>query len=101
MKNIADFIRFSWKFEGKTLSLQRVFHSIRFKVNKVGIQWYPIFFVLFAEKRCDIRSFYPFLRTFLLEDNHSNLEKIIILYHICEKIAPNFRRTFGELRKSL
>ena len=34
---------FSWKFEGKTLSLHRVFHSIRFKVNKVGIQWYPIF----------------------------------------------------------
>ena len=59
------------------------------------------FFVLFAEKRCDIRSFYPFLRTFLLGDNHSNLEKIIIQYHICEKIAPNFRRTFGELRKSL
>ena len=46
MKNIADFIRFSWKFEGKTLYLQRVFHSIRFKVNKVGVQWYPIFFVL-------------------------------------------------------
>ncbi len=35
---------FSWKFEGKILSLQRVFHSIRFKVNKVGVQWYPIFF---------------------------------------------------------
>ena len=26
--------------------MQRVFHSIRFKVNKVGIQWYPIFFAL-------------------------------------------------------
>ncbi|EKX91905.1 hypothetical protein HMPREF9999_00863 [Alloprevotella sp. oral taxon 473 str. F0040] len=25
------------------VSLQCVFHSIRFKVNKVGVQWYPIF----------------------------------------------------------
>jgi hypothetical protein len=33
-----------WNFQGEDLSLQRVFHSIRFKVNKVGIQWYPIFF---------------------------------------------------------
>ena len=40
---------FSWKFEGKTLSLQRVFHSIRFKVNKVGVQWYPIF-LSFSQK---------------------------------------------------
>ncbi|EJX09405.1 hypothetical protein EVA_02484 [gut metagenome] len=23
-----------------------VFHSIRFKVNKVGIQWYPFFYTL-------------------------------------------------------
>ena len=30
------------------VSLQCVFHSIRFKVNKVGIQWYPIFFALFG-----------------------------------------------------
>ena len=28
----------------KSVSLQRVFHSIRFKVNKVGIQWYPFFY---------------------------------------------------------
>ena len=35
-----------WNFQGEDLSLQRVFHSIRFKVNKVGIQWYPIFFAL-------------------------------------------------------
>ena len=27
----------------QVVSLQRVFHSIRFKVNKVGIQWYPFF----------------------------------------------------------
>ena len=32
-------------FSEKAVSLHRVFHSIRFKVNKVGIQWYPIFFV--------------------------------------------------------
>ena len=28
--------------------MQRVFHSIRFKVNKVGIQRYPIFFALLS-----------------------------------------------------
>ena len=33
-----------WNLIGEPLSLHRVFHSIRFKVNKVGIQWYPIFF---------------------------------------------------------
>ena len=32
-----------WNLIGEPLSLHRVFHSIRFKVNKVGIQWYPIF----------------------------------------------------------
>ena len=35
-----------WNLLGEPLSLHRVFHSIRFKVNKVGIQWYPIFFTL-------------------------------------------------------
>ena len=33
----------AWILQGEPLSLHRVFHSIRFKVNKVGIQWYPIF----------------------------------------------------------
>ena len=61
---------FSWTFEGKTLSLQRVFHSIRFKVNKVGVQWYPIFFILFAEKRCWIHAFFAFLRKYSLEIHH-------------------------------
>ena len=35
-------------FSEKAVSLHRVFHSIRFKVNKVGIQWYPIFFALLS-----------------------------------------------------
>ena len=34
-----------WNLIGEPLSLHRVFHSIRFKVNKVGIQRYPIFCV--------------------------------------------------------
>ncbi len=34
------------KGKGSPLSLHRVFHSIRFKVNKVGIQRYPFFYVL-------------------------------------------------------
>ena len=29
--------------------LHRVFHSIRFKVNKVGIQRYPFFYAFFAK----------------------------------------------------
>ena len=32
-----------WNLIGEPLSLHRVFHSIRFKVNKVGIQRYHIF----------------------------------------------------------
>ena len=39
-------------FSEKAVSLHRVFHSIRFKVNKVGIQWYPIFFVPMS--RCPV-----------------------------------------------
>ena len=42
----AKFQRRRLLFSEKAVSLQRVFHSIRFKVNKVGIQWYPIFFAL-------------------------------------------------------
>ena len=33
------------KLDGKALPLHRVFHSIRFKVNKVGVRRYSIFFV--------------------------------------------------------
>ncbi len=33
-------------FRLKAVSLHRVFHSIRFKVNKVGIQRYPFFYAL-------------------------------------------------------
>ena len=35
----------------KSLLLHRVFHSIRFKVNKVGIQRYPFFYALMSERR--------------------------------------------------
>ena len=34
---------FLWTYLHKPLSLHCVFHSIRFKVNKVGIQRYPFF----------------------------------------------------------
>ena len=37
---------FVWHENREWLTSHRVFHSIRFKVNKVGIQWYPIFFAL-------------------------------------------------------
>ena len=37
------FISFSCTYQQVTLSLHRVFHSIRFKVNKVGIRRYPFF----------------------------------------------------------
>ena len=42
----AKFQRRRLLFSEKAVYLHRVFHSIRFKVNKVGIQWYPIFFAL-------------------------------------------------------
>ena len=35
-----------WKFHSFCLTLQRVFHSIRFKVNKVGVQRYSFFLCL-------------------------------------------------------
>ena len=38
-------------FERIYLYLQCVFHSIRFKVNKVGIQRYPIFFALLSTRK--------------------------------------------------
>ena len=44
----AFFLAKPLHFFEKYVSLHRVFHSIRFKVNKVGIQWYPIFFALYA-----------------------------------------------------
>ena len=37
--------RFSCKFQKESLSLQRVFHSIRFKVNKVWLAAASLFFV--------------------------------------------------------
>ena len=40
----ADSSVLAWKKKWEWLTSHCVFHSIRFKVNKVGIQWYPIFF---------------------------------------------------------
>ena len=40
----ADSSVLAWKKKREWLTSHCVFHSIRFKVNKVGIQWYPIFF---------------------------------------------------------
>ena len=91
---------FLGSLKGKPYLCNVFFIVLDLRLTRLGYSGIS-FFCPFREKRCDIRSFYPFLRTFLLRDNHSNLEKIIIQYHICEKIAPNFRRTFGELRKSL
>ena len=42
----ADSSVLAWKKKREWLTSHCVFHSIRFKVNKVGIQWYPIFFAL-------------------------------------------------------
>jgi hypothetical protein len=53
-----------WNFQGEDLSLQRVFHSIRFKVNKVGIQWYPIFFTLLLLEGDKISVFMKFRTSF-------------------------------------
>ena len=40
------FCKIGWHAHRAVLILYCVFHSIRFKVNKVGIQWYPIFLSL-------------------------------------------------------
>ena len=41
---MADFRALLLQIRKMGVTLHRVFHSIRFKVNKVGIQRYPIFF---------------------------------------------------------
>ena len=38
------------EFKKKPLSLQCVFHSIRFKVNKVGCRRAPFFYALISDK---------------------------------------------------
>ena len=38
------------------VSLPCVFHSIRFKVNKIGVRRYPIFFCLFAPENPEITT---------------------------------------------
>ena len=43
---MADFRALLLQIRKMGVTLHRVFHSIRFKVNKVGIQRYPIFFAL-------------------------------------------------------
>ena len=39
-----------WKIHAICLTLWRVFHSIRFKVNKVGVQRYSFFCVCWRVK---------------------------------------------------
>ena len=42
----------------KSVPLQRVFHSIRFKVNKVGVQRYSFFFCPYANSTPTFRQPY-------------------------------------------
>lgn len=47
-----------WKIHAICLTLWRVFHSIRLKVNKVGVQRYSFFYVCWRAKSCLLlRSF--------------------------------------------
>ena len=39
-----------WKIHAICLTLWRVFHSIRFKVNKVGVRRYSFFYVCWRAK---------------------------------------------------
>jgi len=39
-----------WKIHAICLTLWRVFHSIRFKVNKVGVRRYSFFYVCWRVK---------------------------------------------------
>ena len=46
---LSDITLIILHFTPKAVLLHRVFHSIRFKVNKVGIQRYPFFYALKSE----------------------------------------------------
>ena len=54
----ADSSVLAWKKKREWLTLHCVFHSIRFKVNKVGIQWYPIFFAPWPQSMT-VSPFFP------------------------------------------
>ena len=45
-----------WKIHAICLTLWRVFHSIRFKVNKVGVRRYSFFYVCKRAKPCLLLS---------------------------------------------
>jgi len=68
-----------WNFQGEDLSLQRVFHSIRFKVNKVGIQWYPIFFAPLLLEGDKISVFMKF---------HTSFPIFSVWFHTPSVFAP-------------
>ena len=51
-----------WNFHSYCLSLQCVFHSIRFKVNKVGVQRYSFFLCL--EAKC-VQAFFSLIGGFM------------------------------------
>ena len=54
----ADYSVLAWKKKREWLTSHCVFHSIRFKVNKVGIQWYPIFFAPWPQSMT-VSPFFP------------------------------------------
>ena len=47
-----------WKIHAIYLTLWRVFHSIRFKVNKVGVRRYSFFCVCWRAKPCLFLSYF-------------------------------------------
>ena len=68
---------FVWHENREWLTSHRVFHSIRFKVNKVGIQWYPIFFALHPDLTENHPLFSP-PRRFVLS----------LAPAVCHEVAP-------------
>ena len=61
--------------------MHRVFHSIRFKVNKVGIQWYPIFCV-YTQITLLFVSNVPLPYKYIGVDNREKSEKSAKNYRI-------------------
>ena len=73
---MADFWPLPLQIRKMRVTLHRVFHSIRFKVNKVGIQRYPIFFTLLLYA---LTAFFVPLQ--VRKANNSKLNKYLQLWH--------------------
>ena len=74
------FLCYSLHLAEKPLPLHRVFHSIRFKVNKVGIQRYPFFYAHTCGAACG-RRVPPLMQCAMQRLTFVNLENAREIHH--------------------